>query len=91
MFILFRQQPKINLSAIIQKTAMEYNRMVSKVEFRGERLKIVERWRVRNLSYLRLIPLFYANVYIYMRPSNPCLNAACQVSYYWAACGTAQL
>ena len=44
MFILFQQQPKINLSAIIQKTAMHHkNPMVSAVEFRGERLKIVER------------------------------------------------
>ena len=49
MFILFQQQPMINLSAITQKTAMQYNPMVSAVEFRRERLKIAERWRVRNL------------------------------------------
>ena len=49
MFILFQQQPKFNLSSIIQKTAMQYNPMVSAVEFKGEKLKIVERWRVRNL------------------------------------------
>ena len=43
MFILFQQQPMMNLSAIIQKTAMQYNPMVSAVEFRGERLKSGER------------------------------------------------